>query len=93
MISEFFKDTTNGLLYVFSQDQNREEIRSKTFNRWYLKSSASSHVIKIDKILAFKHLDETQRLYASLLFHVENPKKSKLIVTFNRLATAIEEEK
>ncbi len=74
ILTAFFKDKENVLLYICDAMDNRQYKRHSLFDRWYNASALKSNVNKIDSEIP----DNNQKQYVSLLYHVENPFKQEL---------------
>lgn len=74
IITQFFSDKENSLLYVCDCNDGKELKRKLKFSNWYEKSSLKTSVTKIDKTIT----TEDNIHYSSLIYHTENPFKSSL---------------
>ncbi len=94
IIERFFQKVENSLIYVCSDDNEKEIQRHKIFDRWYKKSEHKSHVTKIDNIITVQiDAQNIQKLYTSFLFHTDNPAYKKLIKIYNQIEEVLNKNK
>jgi Family of unknown function (DUF6169) len=77
ILSTFFNDNKNSLIYVCSNLDNRERARSRKFNSWFNKN-ATFAVEKYDINFTMHNII----ILASLIVHTENMRKDELIKRF-----------
>ena len=94
IVESFFKNVSNSMIYVCSDDGDKAKIRFKVFERWYQKSEHKKFIIKIDNIIQYKISDnETQKLYTSFLFHKDNSNHQRLVEIFHQIESSLNDEK
>ena len=94
MIKKFFNDVSNSVIYVCSSDDNKELLRFKVFERWYLKSPHRVVIEKINRVLQLSlSPNKTHLIYTSLMFHKNNPNKAKLLEIYENMEKVLNEEK
>ena len=91
ILRDFFKNTSNALIYICSQDNAKERQRFNTFNRWYNKSSYNNIITKTDNIILLEEPNST--IYTSILYHIDNPQAKNIIETFNTIEQILNDEK
>lgn len=77
ILSTFFNDNKNSLIYVCNNLDNRERARSRKFNSWFNKNTTFS-VEKYDINFTMHNII----ILASLIVHTENKRKDELIKRF-----------
>jgi hypothetical protein len=77
ILSTFFNDNKNSLIYVCNNLDNRERARSRKFNSWFNKNATFS-VEKYDINFTMQNII----ILASLIVHTENKRKDELIKRF-----------
>jgi Family of unknown function (DUF6169) len=77
ILSKFFDDNKNSLIYVCNNLDNRERARSRKFNSWFNKNATFS-VEKYDINFTMHNII----ILASLIVHTENIRKDELIKRF-----------
>lgn len=77
ILSTFFNDNKNSLIYVCNNLDNRERARSRKFNSWFNKNATFS-VEKYDINFTMQNVI----ILASLIVHTENKRKDELIKRF-----------
>lgn len=82
IVTLFFENTQNSILYFCADDDGKEEKRFNAFERWYQKSSLPNFVSKIDKVI---DLDEAGKYYSSLLYHKKNDNYLKIIAAYDKM--------
>ncbi len=82
IVSAFFVNSQDSLLYFCSDDDERAEKRFKAFERWYQKGDLPDSVLKVDKIL---QLEEVGNYYSSLLYHKDNENSAKILAAYDKL--------
>ncbi len=94
IISSFFINSENFLIYICSESEDKAELRHRVFNRWYDNSSYNATVLKLDNIIEY-NLSNNKRvkLYTSLLYHVGNPSVDKLIAIYNTIELVLNQDK
>lgn len=91
IISDFFKNTKNALIYTCSDDNGKEIKRYKAFNRWYENSIHKEYIHKINNVIQFE--ETTSIIYSSLLYHHDNPDAQYILETFNEIQEVLNAEK
>ena len=89
IINDFFKSRENSLIYVCSHEQDKDQIRSLVFERWYQSSQHKDVITKIDNIIP---MDDNSTLYTSLLYHNDNPNINYILTSFNEIEEALNKE-
>jgi Family of unknown function (DUF6169) len=77
ILSAFFEDHKNSLLYVCDSLGNRQQARFRKFHSWF-KKNKTDNLEKYDVI--FNALE--MQILASLIVHVQNPDKDLLVSLF-----------
>lgn len=89
LLMEFFETTDRAVLYFCSQEQNKESIRARTFDRWYQKSTFRIEIEKVDLVIEYAVQGKPQKVYSSLLFHYCHPEREKLRQVFQHMGEAV----
>jgi hypothetical protein len=77
ILSIFFKDNKNSLLYVCDNDGNRQQARFRKFEIWFKKNKTDN----LEKYnISFTAIE--MPILASLIVHTENPDKDLLVSLF-----------
>lgn len=94
IIERFFQNIDNSLIYICSEESNKAKSRQKVFNRWYKVSKHRNKIVKIDNVITV-NVNEVkhQKLYTSIMFHVNNPNHDKLMEIYNQIENVLNEEK
>ena len=77
ILSAFFEDNKNSLIYVCDNLDNRQQARFRKFHSWFKKNKTDS-LEKYDVI--FNALE--MQILASLIVHAQNPDKDLLVSLF-----------
>ena len=91
IIRNFFKNIENALIYVCSNNDGKDELRFKTFSRWYNKSQQKEFICKVDNVLQFDEFDTI--IYTSLLYHINHKNIEQIINTFKEIEKILNEDK
>jgi hypothetical protein len=91
IVTTFFANTKNSLIYICSQDEERAETRFYVFDRWYKKSTLKS-VKKADNIVSFESGGNAYIIYSSLLYHAENPNIKLILSAYENIERVINEK-
>ena len=89
IINDFFANIENALIYVCSDNEGKDQIRNRVFERWYQNSQHKTTITKVDNTII---LDETNVLYTSLLYHNDNPNINYILTTFDEIEDALNKE-
>ncbi|NJN33353.1 MAG: hypothetical protein HC817_02955 [Saprospiraceae bacterium] len=77
ILSTFFKDNMNSLIYVCDNLDNRQKGRFRKFESWF-KRSDNTQLEKYD----VNFTTQDMQILASLIIHIENPHKDLLVNLF-----------
>lgn len=91
IITAFFANIQNSLIYICSEGDEKAEKRFKIFNRWY-DNSTLEFVNKVDNVINFESDDTTSTLYTSLLYHTENPNIEYILEAYYKLKDAVNDK-
>jgi len=91
VISDFFKNIKNTLIYICSDDKDKDTKRFNTFNRWYENSKHKGYITKVDNVIKFE--ETTSVIYTSLLYHNNNPNATHILETFNEIEEVLNSQK
>jgi hypothetical protein len=80
ILSLFFKDNNNSLIYVCNNLDNRQKARNRKFDTWFNREE-SVLIEKYDVDVAFQNI----QILASILVHVKNIHKEELVRMFYEL--------
>lgn len=93
IIFTFLSKLNNTLLFICSPEDDKAKIRFDTFGRWYTNSDFKSVIIKKDNVISSDNESSEHTLYTSLLYHRNNPNKSKIIGAYQQLEAVLNQEK
>ena len=71
IVTHFFEDKENSLIYMCDNSDSREIARYRKFNGWFANSPFKDNVIKINEQIESE--DKTTTFYTSIVYHMENP--------------------
>lgn len=91
IVSDFFKNIENTLIYICSDDKGKETKRFNVFNRWYENSKQKIDITKVDNVIKFE--ETASIIYTSLLYHNDNLNINSIIDTFNEIEEVLNSEK
>ncbi len=91
VISAFFVNVQNSLIYVCSENDEKAETRFNVFNRWYKNSSLES-VSKVDNIIKCESEGSIYVIYTSLLYHKENPNVEYILEAYQKIESILNEK-
>ncbi len=91
IISDFFRNIKNALIYICSDDKGKEIKRFNVFNRWYENSKHKGYITKVDNVIKFE--ETTSVVYTSLLYHNDNPNASYILDIFKEIEKILNSEK
>ena len=91
IISNFFENVENALIYICSDDKGKESKRFNAFNRWYKNSKHKDYITKVDNVIKFE--ETSSFIYTSLLYHNDNPNVNYILDTFNEIEDVLNSEK
>ncbi len=77
ILTTFFSDNKNSLIYVCDNLDNRQQVRYRKFDRWF-KKNKTTLIEKYDIDFTFQEI----QILASLIVHAKNPEKDLLINLF-----------
>ena len=91
IITAFFENIKNSLIYVCSEDDEKAETRFNVFNRWYNKSTIES-VTKVDNIINCESEGNIYTIYTSLLYHNENPNVDYILEAYHKIENILNDK-
>ncbi|WP_116790228.1 DUF6169 family protein [Flavobacterium psychrotrophum] len=68
IVTNFFEDKENSLIYCCDSSDAKERLRMKKFSKWYEESLFKNNIIKLDDELGTEPIN-----YTSFLYHYQNP--------------------
>lgn len=78
IVSHFFEDSENSLLYVCDNTDNKQEARKRKFNKWFNDYELKSEFIKLDEVI-----ETPEGIHnISMIFHQYNPFKKYLEIAY-----------
>lgn len=89
IITEFFENINNALIYVCSEEGSKAKKRFNTFNRWYKNSNYNVYVNKIDNTITA----EENTVYMSVLYRRDNPNAEQILSALEDIRSALESDK
>ncbi|RZJ41135.1 MAG: hypothetical protein EOO19_14705 [Chryseobacterium sp.] len=85
IITLFFKDRENSLMYTCETSDSKEKFRVKKFDKWYAESEIKGEVIKLDA-----NFGNSPTFYNAFLFHAENPFRNQLKTGYDELVATLQ---
>jgi len=85
IITHFFRDKENSLIYVCDTSDLKHEARQRKFGKWYQDSKQKIEFIKLDEVIK----TEDAIHYTSLIYHTENPFRSSLETGFYEIVETL----
>jgi hypothetical protein len=92
ILTAFFKNEKNTIIYICDNDGERAEVRFRKFNIWYAESALTNIITKVDNIIASEHITGSTKLYSSLLYHNENPNKETILDIYYSIQQILNEK-
>lgn len=93
IVRVFFKKSENSMIYICDDSDKKARTRFNTFERWYLSSTMTDYITKVDNVIKFNSNDEVHTLYTSLLFHNENTNINTILEIYNTIEKILTEDK
>jgi len=84
IITAFFANVENALIYVCSENDEKAESRFNVFSRWYKNSSLES-VTKVDNIINCESEGDIFIIYTSILYHNENSNVKNILEAYHKI--------
>ncbi len=91
IITAFFVNVKNALIYVCSENDEKAEIRFNVFNRWY-KNCVLESVTKIDNVINCESEGNVYTIYTSLLYHNENPNIDYVLTAYRKIENILNDK-
>jgi hypothetical protein len=88
----FFTNTSNTILYICDDNDERAEARFRKFNAWYANSTLLDSVTKVDNVIVFENGAIVTQIYSSLLYHNENSNKEIVLQFYNSIEQILNEK-
>ncbi|MWB92869.1 hypothetical protein GON26_00670 [Flavobacterium sp. GA093] len=85
IISSFFENSQNSIIYVCDDKDKKSQKRFNVFNRWYQKSGLIKTITKVDNIIICQTENENFSIYSSLLYHQDNQNKDTILEVYNTI--------
>lgn len=91
IITIFFANVQNSLIYVCSENDEKAETRFNVFNRWYINSTLES-ITKVDNIINCESEGNIYTIYTSLLYHSENPNVDNILEAYHKIENILNDK-
>ena len=91
IITTFFVNVQNSLIYVCSENDEKAETRFNVFNRWY-KNSTLESVTKVDNIINCESEGNIYTIYTSLLYQNENPNVESILEAYHKIENILNDK-
>ena len=91
IITAFFENIQNSLIYVCSENDKKAKKRFNVFNRWYNNSTLES-ITKVDNIINCESEGITYTIYTSLLYHKENPNIDNILLAYHKIESVLNDK-
>lgn len=91
IISLFFENVKNALIYICSEDDDKSKSRFNVFNRWYKKSNLA-FIVKVDNIINCNSNGTIYTIYTSLLYHIKNPDIEDALIAYKNIEDYLNEK-
>lgn len=92
ILSVFFENSRNTILYICDDDDEKAEVRFRKFNIWYTESKLTNTVIKVDNIIISENVAGSAKIYSSLLYHIENTNKETILDIYHSIEQILNEK-
>lgn len=92
IITAFFINSQNAMIYVCDDKHKKGIKRFNTFNRWYKNSGLKTSIVKKDNIITCFSNDQNFIIYSSLLYHHDNQNKETVLEVFNTIQEILNEK-
>jgi hypothetical protein len=91
IITAFFINSQNSMIYVCDDKDQKGIKRFKVFNRWYVRN-ISNDIIKKDNVIHCNSNNEDFIIYSSLLYHRNNHNKKTILEIYNTIQEILDEK-
>ncbi|UGS22678.1 DUF6169 family protein [Flavobacterium channae] len=91
IITAFFANVQNSLIYICSENDDKAETRFNVFDRWY-KNSTLESVTKVDNIINCEAEGNVYTIYTSLLYHNENPNIEYVMTAYQKIENILNDK-
>lgn len=85
ILSIFFKNKKNTILYICDDLDDRAQIRFRKFNIWYAESDLTDIIMKIDNVFVNENIAGSAKVFSSLLIHNENQNKETILSIYHSI--------
>jgi hypothetical protein len=85
ILSIFFKNRKNTILYICDDLDDRAQARFRKFNIWYTESELKDTIMKIDNVFVNENITGTAKVFSSLLIHNENENKEAILSIYHSI--------
>ncbi len=85
ILSLFFKNKKNTILYICDDLDDRAQTRFRKFNIWYAESDITDIIMKIDNIFVNENIAGSAKVFSSLLIHNENENKEVILNIYHSI--------
>ena len=92
ILSAFFENERNTILYICDDGDERAEVRFRKFNIWYSESELTGTVTKVDNVIVSENIAGSAKIYSSLLYHNENTNKEAILDIYNSIEQILSDE-
>ena len=92
ILSTFFDNERNTILYICDDGDERAEARFRKFNMWYTESKLTATVTKVDNVIVSENVAGSAKIYSSLLYHNENANKETILDIYHSIEQILSEK-
>ena len=92
ILSIFFQNTRNTILYICDDGDERADVRFRKFNIWYAMSELNDTVIKVDNVFVSENIAGTSKIFSSLLYHKDNINKETILEIYHSIEQILREK-
>ncbi|OYQ42937.1 DUF6169 family protein [Flavobacterium aurantiibacter] len=92
LLSTFFDNERNTILYICDDGDQRAEVRFRKFNIWYAESELTDIVTKVDNVIVSENIAGSVKIYSSLLYHNENTNKETILDIYHSIEQILSEK-
>lgn len=92
ILSVFFENSRNTILYICDDGDERAEVRFRKFNIWYTESELTNIVTKVDNVVVSENVAGSAKIYSSLLYHNENVNKENILEIYHSIEQILSEK-
>lgn len=87
IVVAFFQNVDNALIYICDDDDEKGQVRFNAFERWYLNSTMTDCITKINNVVEIELDDDSiLKIHTSIMFHNNNTNSENIKITYNSIS-------